>query len=112
MAKRKSQKSEETPSFEEALLQLQEIVAELEEGTAGLEHSMHRFEEGVGLLRTCYQTLEQAEQKIELLTAVDEQGNLTTQPFDATASVEQKKRKPAKKKTTEEEEPDAQGGLF
>ncbi|QDU42622.1 Exodeoxyribonuclease 7 small subunit [Symmachiella dynata] len=108
MAKR-AKKENAAPKFEEALEQLQQIVGELEEGSGGLEHSLKRFEEGIGLLRTCYQTLEQAEQKIELLTAVDEQGNLTTAPFDATSTVEQKTRKSAKKKPADDEDG---GSLF
>ncbi len=105
MAKRAAKsKAPEAPSFEEALEKLQEIVGELEEGSGGLEHSMQRFEEGIGLLRTCYETLERAEQKIELLTAVDEDGNLKTEPFDATATVRKKQKKPAPKKQATDEE--------
>jgi len=109
MAKR-TKKNDAAPTFEEALEQLQQIVGELEEGSGGLENSLQRFEQGIGLLRTCYQTLEQAEQKIELLTAVDDQGNLTTEPFDATSTVEQKKRKSTKKKPADED--DDGGSLF
>ena len=105
MARRAAKKkTPDEPSFEEALEQLQEIVAELEERSTGLEPSMRRFEEGIGLLRTCYQTLEQAEQKIELLTAVDEDGNFTTEPFDATSTVKQKQKKTAAKKKPAEED--------
>ncbi len=108
MAKRRKQDAD-APTFEEALDQLQEIVAELEEGSGGLEQSLVRFEQGIGLLRTCYRTLEQAEKKIELLTAVDEQGNLITEPFDATATAEKKSRAPKKTKADDEE---SGGGLF
>lgn len=83
-------------SFEGALTQLQEIVHDLEEGDLGLEPSLARFEEGIRLLRNCYQILEQAEQKIEILTGQDAAGNPTTVPFDATATFESAE-KPAKK---------------
>ena len=85
-----------SPSFEAALGQLQDIVHDLEEGDLGLEPSLARFEEGIRLLRNCYQILEQAEQKIEILTNQDAAGNLVTVPFDATATFDGGD-KPAKK---------------
>ncbi|MBS0260514.1 MAG: exodeoxyribonuclease VII small subunit [Planctomycetes bacterium] len=85
-----SEAPEGTPpvSFETALAQLQDIVNDLEEGELGLEPSLARFEEGIRLLRNCYQILEQAEQKIELLTGQDASGQPVTVPFDATATFE------------------------
>lgn len=83
-------------TFEGALTQLQQIVHDLEEGDLGLETSLARFEEGIGLLRSCYRILEQAEQKIEILTGQDSAGNPVTEPFDATATFDSGD-KPAKK---------------
>lgn len=83
-------------TFESALTQLQQIVHDLEEGDLGLETSLARFEEGIGLLRNCYRILEQAEQKIEILTGQDAAGNPVTEPFDATATFDGGD-KPAKK---------------
>jgi exodeoxyribonuclease VII small subunit len=80
--------SEPLPTFEAALEQLQLIVHELEEGELGLETSLTRFETGVGLLRKCYQILEQSEQRIEVLTGADGKGNPLLTPFDATATIE------------------------
>jgi exodeoxyribonuclease VII small subunit len=88
-------------TFEAALEQLQTIVHELEEGELGLEASLARFEEGVRLLRTCYVILEQAEQKIEILTGADAAGNPVTAPFDATATFDapdKPARKPARRR--------------
>lgn len=79
---------ETPPNFEAALGELQQIVDELEDGAIGLEESMRRFETGIRLLRTCYQILEQAEQKIEILTTRDADGNLVLEPFDASATVD------------------------
>ena len=76
------------PSFEIALTQLQQIVADLEEGRLGLEPSLARYEEGIRLLRNCHRILEQAEQKIELLVGTDAMGNPETAPFDATATFD------------------------
>lgn len=93
---------EAAPTFEAALEELQRIVHELEEGRVGLETSLARFEEGVGLLRNCYRLLEQAEQRIEVLTGTDAQGNAITAPFDATATIEANDRgtkKPGRRRT-------------
>src|SRR5262245_24358749 len=64
----------DSPNFESSLAELQQIVAQLEGGTLGLDESLAEFERGVKLLRTCYQMLETAEQKIELLVGFNEKG--------------------------------------
>lgn len=97
-------------TFESALTQLQSIVRELEEGTSGLEESLARFEQGVRLLRNCYQILEQAEQKIELLVNADAAGQLVTAPFDATATAptaEKRQKKPGRRRATDAASKDA-----
>jgi len=75
-------------TFECSLTLLQQIVHELEEGNLGLETSLMRFEEGIKLLRSCYRILEQAEQRIEILTGADAAGEPLTEPFDARATFE------------------------
>ena len=57
------------PDFETAMARLEEIVTLLERGDAPLEKAMELFEEGAGLLRECTRQLDQAEQKVTLLTA-------------------------------------------
>jgi exodeoxyribonuclease VII small subunit len=84
------------PTFEGALAELQQIVHDLEGGNLGLEASLARFEAGIGLLRNCYRILEQAEQKIEILTGADGAGNPVTEPFDGSATFDGTD-KPAKK---------------
>lgn len=110
------------PSFETSLAELQQIVAQLEAGTLGLEQSLCEFERGVKLLRTCYRFLEDAEQKIELLVGFNEQGEPVTEPFDAAATYDAKEqavgrrrasRKAAPKPPPEKPDPDADAaGLF
>ena len=73
-------------SFEDQLAALQQIVSALESGQLGLEDSLARFEEGIGLLRQCQERLNSARQQIELLTGFDAAGQPITQPFDATAT--------------------------
>lgn len=82
-------KDENAPSFEEALAELESIARELEQGSLGLDESLQRFEQGVGLLRRCYGLLDSAERKISLLTGFDGAGNPILEPFDASATAEQ-----------------------
>ena len=77
-----------TPSFEEALHELQQIVTAMEDGALDLEESLARYERGAALLRACYAFLERVEQRIEILTGFDAAGNPIAAPFDATASAE------------------------
>ena len=74
------------PTFEEALTQIEQIVASLERGEPSLSAALTGYETGVKLLRHCYQLLEQAEHSVSLLTGTDDQGNPLTTPFDATAT--------------------------
>ena len=53
-------------TFEEKLTKLTQIVEQLEEGNQlPLEDSLKLFEEGIGLVVSCRQMLENAEQRIE-----------------------------------------------
>ncbi|MDA1018046.1 MAG: exodeoxyribonuclease VII small subunit [Planctomycetota bacterium] len=79
---------EEAPKFEERLGELQTIVGRLESGSLGLDEAMLQFERGVALLRTCFETLEQAEKRIELLTGFDSENRARTVPFDAKPTAE------------------------
>jgi exodeoxyribonuclease VII small subunit len=54
-------------NLEKAMVELEEIVAQLETGDLPLDKSLQQFERGVKLSRQCQQALEQAEQKVEIL---------------------------------------------
>ena len=111
-------KDNNSDSFEESLEKLQQIVTRLETGNLGLDNSLAQFETGIGILRHCYQTLEAAEQKIEMLTGVDADGNPITENFDATATftgdapAKKKKRKSSSKKKKASEDDDNAPALF
>ena len=76
-----------TPSnFEAALERLELIVHRLEDGDVGLSEALAHYEQGVSLLKNCYQLLENAERRIELLCGVDAEGNAVTEPFDDQAT--------------------------
>lgn len=79
-------------SFEESLLELERMVKELEDGRLGLEDALARYEQGVGLIKSCYQQLHQAEQRILLLTGVDDEQQPILQPFKHEATAPVKKR--------------------
>ena len=55
--------------FEQSMARLEEIVGLLERGDAPLDEAMARFGEGAGIRRQCSALLDQAEQKVTLLTA-------------------------------------------
>jgi exodeoxyribonuclease VII small subunit len=83
------------PSFEQALSQLERIVASLERGEPELTSALAKYEKGVVLLSQCHRLLEKAEQSVALLTGVDAQGNPVTAPFDATATLAREAVPPA-----------------
>lgn len=71
----------EPPQFEGAIKRLTEIVQALERGELPLEESLRLFEEGVKLSRISQERLDAAEKRVELLLAVDVQGQPRTAPF-------------------------------
>ena len=66
--------------FEQSMVRLEEIVGLLERGDAPLEQAMALFEEGAKLLRECTARLDEAEQKVTVLTA-GEDGQPVERPF-------------------------------
>ena len=72
---------EKNIKFEQALLSLEEIVKKLEGGSLSLDESLAAFEEAVGLVKICNEKLENAEQKVRILTEGNN-GVITDVPFD------------------------------
>ena len=56
-------------NFENSLKELDSIVNEMERGDLSLERAMELFERALKLLRKCYNTIEKAEQKVQILIA-------------------------------------------
>ena len=97
---------EELP-FEEAMVRLEAIVRELEDGQLGLNDSLQRFEEGVRCLKRCHTTLEDAERKIELLCEVKEDGTVEVRPFEQEEmTLEQKAESRSRRRTHLPDNPD------
>ena len=57
-----------TNKFEENIKQLEEIITKLETGEATLEESITLYEKGVLLAKDCSVMLEQAQQKVNMIS--------------------------------------------
>ncbi|MGP4080953.1 exodeoxyribonuclease VII small subunit [Pseudalkalibacillus sp. R45] len=64
-------------SFEEAMLELEDIVGKLEEGDVPLEESIRLFQEGMKLSKLCHDKLQHVEKQMDEL--LKENGE--TEPF-------------------------------
>jgi exodeoxyribonuclease VII small subunit len=67
-------------SFEEALLELGNIVEKLENGQLSLDESLFLFEKGIKLVKECDSRLKKAEQRVEKL--IEEGDELDPEPFE------------------------------
>ena len=56
------------PTFEEALDQLEGLIAQIESGDVGLEEAIDRYEDGAKLVKRCRAILDRAEARIQELT--------------------------------------------
>lgn len=70
-----------TPSFEDGLHELEEVVNQLEDGDLPLEKSLELFEKGTKLSESCRKQLEAAEAKVEILLR-NKDGEIEPQPFE------------------------------
>lgn len=70
-------KKPENLSFEESLVELERIVAELEQGDVSLDDALKQFERGINLVRNSQAKLEQAQQKVAILLKPDENAPLS-----------------------------------
>ena len=61
-----------TPDFESAIEELEALVETMEQGDISLEESLKSFERGIALTRTCQKALQEAEQKVQILTTEGE----------------------------------------
>ncbi len=70
-------------SFEEAMTELDQVVARLESGAAPLEQSIDLYTRGTALKAHCESLLKNAQAKIEKIALDDNGGPTGTAPFDA-----------------------------
>ena len=57
----------ENKTFEESVMELEKIVAELESGDVTLDESLSLFERGIKLSKSCQKMLDAAEKKVSVL---------------------------------------------
>jgi exodeoxyribonuclease VII small subunit len=67
-------------SYEQAVAELEAVVARLEGGDLALEEALRLFERGVALARHCAAQLDAAERQVELLS-LDEEGRPVLRPL-------------------------------
>ena len=68
-------------SFEEALVQLESIVRELEGGKIKLDDAVEAYEKATALKKFCEEKLKAAQLKIEKIN-VSPEGVVSTEPLD------------------------------
>lgn len=63
-----SAKKKTAPSFEEALMELETLVVGMEDGELSLEDTIKHYEHGVALGRNALQALDEAQQRVQILS--------------------------------------------
>jgi len=72
------------PDFEQALAELEALVARLERGDLPLDEALQTFERGVELTRHCQGSLKAAQQRVEIL--LKRNGQPEAEPFSVAES--------------------------
>ena len=81
---------EKQPSFEQALAELEKLVAAMEEDQLPLEKLVEHYEQGSKLLARCESVLESARKRLELITLDSSSDDADTKIDEATgASADQ-----------------------
>lgn len=70
---------DQVQQFEAAMKDLESIVSQMESGSMSLEESLGAYEKGIALFRQCQGMLEQAQQRVQLLS--DPSNADSAQPF-------------------------------
>ncbi len=78
-AKKTAKKKSDRVDFESAIKELESLVEQMEQGDISLEQSLENFERGIELTRQCQKALQEAEQKVQILT--QKQGEETIEDF-------------------------------
>ena len=76
-----AEKKSKTVELEVAMKRLDEVVAKLSGEGVELEEALALYEEGVSLVRTCNERLENARRKINKIRLTDD-GEITEETFD------------------------------
>ena len=79
-------KKTEKLNFESAIKELENLVEQMEKGDITLEQSLQNFERGIELTRACQKALQEAEQKVQILT--HQQGEEVLEDFQQDLATE------------------------
>jgi exodeoxyribonuclease VII small subunit len=79
----KSTPQNEDLPFEDAMQRLDEIVNAMETDRMPLEEMIRSYEEGIRLLKSCRQRIDNARHRVETITADLESGKASTTTFEA-----------------------------
>jgi exodeoxyribonuclease VII small subunit len=80
-------RKKQTLDFEHALSELEAIVDRMEQGELSLDASLQAYEDGVKYVRECQSFLDQAEQKIQLISQQPD-GQIDSEPFTPDVDAE------------------------
>ena len=69
-----TQPTDAASTFEASLNQLGDIVVRLESGSLGLSESIDAYERGVAILRRLHEELATAEERVNVLVRIDDEG--------------------------------------
>ena len=90
-----TQPADAAATFESALDQLGDIVARLESGSLGLSASIDAYERGVAILRRLHEELAAAEERVNVLVRIDDEGRPILEPAAAGAAQAADSTQPA-----------------
>ncbi len=76
------------PNFEISLKELEEIVEQLETNDLTLDETLAKYESGIKIYKQCYQSLEKAEKKINILLK-NSIGEARTEEFNLKKTTEE-----------------------
>lgn len=82
----KAPSKDQPAGFEQALAELEQLVAHMESGSLPLDEALRQFERGVQLTRECQQALQAAQARVQVL--VQRPGGPAVEEFDAADASE------------------------
>ncbi len=75
------------PDFEISLKELEGIVEQLETSDLALDETLAKYEKGIKIYKQCYQILEKAEKKVNILLK-NSTGDIRTEEFKLKKSAD------------------------
>lgn len=87
-------------TFEQLLVEIESILADLEGGKLGLNDSLQRYEVGVRHVAACLKILDEAERRVALVTRIQADGRPETEPLtESSGTLEEKAKVRSKRRS-------------